>query len=373
MRSVHESNVTAGSAFVSRESRGPSVIPASGGAAIIAEESGPAIMLVPTEQVLLLDVELPLKTHAKRLAALPFAVEDRIADSLESVHLALGAPLGEDRYLVGVVRHELMRQWIASAEAEGMGSAAMVPDALMLPRAAPDQWNVYFVADRALVMRADGTGFACPGSLLLPAWEAAGRPAIDAIGESLPVGMSASYSPGRLGFERLPFALALLDLRQGAYAPRAASSLWRRAAWVAGIGLAAHAVILLADTLMLRAIANSREAETRALVEQVAPGTPVGEDTAASIAPLLPAGGGAGGAPQTFLPLADRVFGAIAPLGPVSLTAMDFADNRLTLDFTTPAPGDLAARLRAALSAAGVKAEVSESPGGAIRVTASAA
>ncbi|MCW3835746.1 type II secretion system protein GspL [Sphingomonas canadensis] len=356
-----------------RDSRASGLWSASAGGVIIAAGPGPAIALVPSEQVTLLSVELPLKSAAKRIAALPFAIEERIAEPLESVHLALGAPLGGDRYLAGVVRHEVMRGWIAGLEAAGAGEAALVPDALLMPPASGGGWNVRLAAGRATVMRDDGTGFACPESLLRTAWEAAGRPRINAMGDRLPDDMQTAFNPFDPGPEHLALAAITLDLRQGAYAARRpVSSIGRRVAWVAGIGLAAHAAILVADTIALGVIADRREAETRTLAALAAPGAPLGDDLAASVAAMLPRGGGAGGAQQTFLPLADRVFAAMAPLGPVSLSAMQFADNRLTLDFAAPAPADLAARLRAAFASAGVKAEVAET-GGAVRVTAAGA
>ena len=40
---------------------------------------GPAIVLVPTEAVLLLTADLPLPSPRRRAEALPFAIEDRIA------------------------------------------------------------------------------------------------------------------------------------------------------------------------------------------------------------------------------------------------------------------------------------------------------
>ncbi len=155
---------------------------------------------------------------------------------------------------------------------------------------------------------------------------------------------------------------------RGAYAARAsAGGVWRRIGWIVALGVAAHLVIALADTFMLGRIAASREAETRALVAQMAPGVALGEDVAAGVAAMLPGGGG--GAPQSFLPLANRVFAALAPLGTIGLSAMEFQGETLTLDFAPAAP-DLAGRLRAAFAAAGVKANVAESPDGSIRVTA---
>ena len=99
------------------EARAGGVWTLSGERLIIAEPGGPATVLVPSESVLLLAVDLPLASRAKRLAALPFAIEDRIADPLDAVHIALGAEIAPQRYLVAVVRHTLMLRWIELADA----------------------------------------------------------------------------------------------------------------------------------------------------------------------------------------------------------------------------------------------------------------
>src|SRR5204863_210240 len=80
-------------------------------------------------------------------------------------------------------------------------------------------------------------------------------------------------------------AVAALNLRQGAYAVRkaAGSGLWRKFAWVAAIGAAAHVVIALGDVIMLRSIADRREAEARATASLAAPGVALGDDLANSI------------------------------------------------------------------------------------------
>lgn len=322
-------------------------------------------MLVPTEQVLLLAVDLPLRSHAQRLQALPFAVEDRVAESLDSVHLALGARIEANRYLVGVVRHDVMAGWVAQAEAGGLGHAPLVPDALVLPQQAEGSWAVELTDGRALVRTGDGAGFACPAALLRPAWEAAGRPPVHGYGEPLPDDMQVSS--GRL--EPANRAQGALDLRQGRYARRrgAMPQVWRRIAWVVALGAAAHTGIALADTVMLRVIADRRAEETRKLVAVAAPGANLAGDLATTVADMLPQGG----APQVFAPLLSRVSRALAPLGgALRARAIGFEGNALTLDFEPAEPG-LAARLRAALAGAQVAATVAESPDGTIRVTAS--
>src|SRR5689334_14006904 len=142
MRVVHESNVTAMPLTEPADSRGSGVWTLAGNAPIIAEPGGPATVLVPTEQVRLLAVDLPVQGRARRLEALPFAIEDRIAEPLESVHIALGVELAPKRHLVGVVRHDVMADWVERAEAEGLGGARFVPDALALPLPTEGGWAV---------------------------------------------------------------------------------------------------------------------------------------------------------------------------------------------------------------------------------------
>ncbi|WP_346344765.1 type II secretion system protein GspL [Sphingomonas sp. dw_22] len=210
----------------------------AGGRPIIAEPEGPATILVPTEQVRLLAVDLPLPSRAKRLEALPFAIEDLIAEPAESLHLALGAEIAPKRYLVGVVRHEVMARWVDLAEAGGLGDAAMVPDALALPQPPEGEWAVDLGETRALVRAGDGSGFAVPAPLLGAAWEAAGKPGVLAYGTALPPEMMlgrAALGPGPLA-ARLP--APSLDLRHGRYAVRRAGNagFWNRLGGIVRIG-----------------------------------------------------------------------------------------------------------------------------------------
>lgn len=356
-----------GQSQAAAEARAGGVWALSGGRAIIAEPDGPATVLVPSESVLLLGVDLPLGSHAKRLAALPFAIEDRIADPIESVHLALGGEIAPKRYLVAVVRHALMREWVEVAEAEGLAHAAMVPDALVLP--VPDEgWSAENGDGRVLVRAADGTGFAVSSALVGQAWEAAGRPRIWNCG-AVPIG-ELPQEPRPAGGGGLVERLArpAVDLRQGIYARRTASgSSWvKRLGWIAAAGIAAHVVIAGADTLMLRAIAERRADDTRAAVAQAAPGANLGDDLRVSVADMLPAPGPAG---SQFVPLVTRTSNALAPLSSaVTARSIRFEGNALVMEIEPGEPG-LAGRVRDAMRAAGVTADVAAGQGGALRLT----
>jgi general secretion pathway protein L len=374
MRPAHEANVTAGPSNMGAPDleapRAAGVWTLAGDRLIINEPGGPATVLVPTEQVRLLAVDLPLANRAKRLAALPFAIEDQIAEPVESLHLALGEEVAPKRYLVGIVRHDVMARWTELADQAGLGHAAIVPDALALPRPAEGAWAVELANDRAIARAGDGTGFAIPASLLRSAWQSAGSPPSTAYGAPLPDEMMA----GQGVLDAAALTIPALDLRQGPYARRGASttSWWRRLAWIAVIAAAAHIVIAAADTLMLRSIADRRAEETRAVALAAAPGANLGTDLAASITDLLPTGSAR--APDPFVPLLGRISGALSPLaGSILVRTISYQGNALTMDLEpNPDPG-LQARIDAALKAARISATVTRSPDGAVRIAATGA
>lgn len=349
------------------EARAGGVWALSGGRPIIAEPGGPATLLVPSESVLLLVADLPLGTHAKRLAALPFAIEDRIADPIDAVHVALGSEIAPKRYLVAVVRHARMREWIEIADTAGLAHAAMVPDALAL--AVPDEgWTAEAGEGRMLVRSADGSGFAVPSALAGQAWEAAGQPRIWNAGAT-PIG-ELPQEPRPAGGGSLAERLAkpAVDLRQGVYARRAAggSSWLKRLGWIAAAGIAAHTVIAAADAVMLRAIAERRADDTRAAVAQAAPGANLSGDLRTSVADMLPPPGAAG---SRFVPLVMRTSNALAPLSSaVTARSMRFEGNALVMEIE-PGESGLAGRVRDAMHAAGVSADVASGADGAVRLT----
>lgn len=308
----------------------------------VAGTAARPLLLVPTEHVLTMSVALPLPSHARRLAVLPFAIEDRIADRPDQVHLALGGQIADGHYLVGVVDRAVMAGWVAALTEAGIGDAAILPDALALPLPEAGRWNVRREADgRILVRTPEGSGFAAPESLFVPLWTAAGKPECDEVGED---------------DGALPIAL---DLRQGEFArPRQGlSRTGRRVAIVAVAGLIAHGAIAAADTVALRSVAAKRGAELTELLNTAAPGRYSGTDpreAAMVAAELLPVGGNA--PPGALLPLLSRTSSALAPFGgAVTIRSINFdeAGRSLRLDVELADPG-ARANIISALRSAGL-------------------
>lgn len=318
---------------------------------------GPAIVLVPTEEVLLTAVDLPIASARRRLEALPFAIEDRIAQPLAAVHAALGEEVAPQRYLAGVIARGRMVRIIDLLLASGLEQAVLVPDVLGLAVPPPGAWRVDISGGRALVRADDGTGFALPVAHLATAWAAAGRPRVIGSGDPMPTEIPFEIGPDEEeGFARL--TRPALDLRQGAFAAsrRAVSPLWRRVAIVAAAGALAHAAIAGVDTLAVQHIASTKANETRALIQQVAPSAVIGDDVAASAAEILPAGGaGSSG----FLPLFVRVGGALKPLGPtIRMHAISYDATAGTMSVEVEAASiDGLQQVGSALTAAGLSAQ----------------
>lgn len=376
MRAADDSLVTAErleNASLGRLS-GPAGVWTLDGEAIVASDAdGPATVLVPTEGVLLLAVDLPVAGRAKRLAALPFAVEDRIAEPVENVHLALGIELSPKTFLVGVARHDRMAEWIARIEEAGLEHAALVPDALALPIPGAGEWSVDLGAARAVVRAGDGTGFAIPATMLETAWTAAGQPRVISYGAPLPAAMAADADILALDPLGRRLLAPALDLRQGRYAHRrrAMPGVAKRLAQLAAIGILAHTGIAAADAIALRGIANDRAEQTRALVQSVAPGAALGEDLAASVADLLPQGGAGGAGQNALLPVVSRISAALAPLSSaITIDSIRLDGGVATIDVAAGDPA-LPGRIRSALADAGIDATVAATDTGT-RISASA-
>lgn len=311
-------------------------------------EVGTAIVLVPTEDVLLLAVDLPLANASQRRAALPFAVEDRIAEPLDTVHIVLGGASGPGTYLAAVVRHDVMAGWIDTLASAGLGHARIVPDALALPVPPTGSWNVMGGATRIVARTDAGLGLAVPAGRFAALWAAGGSLPCAVFGEPLAVDLPMAT----IADADAPLALLTapaIDLRSGPYAApvRAVPKALRRAAAVIGLGLLAHTAILAADASALRRQAAARRTTTEALLRASLPGTPLSAD----LDRLLPGGASHG----RLLPLLARAAAALDPVGGLTWSKLAWAgaDNSLTLGVEASDIGGLQ-RAQAALGAVGL-------------------
>ncbi len=83
------------------------------------------IVLVPAEDILLTSVHIPARSTAKIRTALPFALEENLADDVEDLHFAIGDRQDNNRLPVAVVAREKMSRWL-----ERLNEVGIVPEML---------------------------------------------------------------------------------------------------------------------------------------------------------------------------------------------------------------------------------------------------
>lgn len=86
------------------------------------------IVLVPASEVLSTSVDIPIKGGARLRAALPFALEEQLADDVEKLHFASGERRTSGLLPVAVVAREKMLAWLEILRAAGIVAEQMIPE-----------------------------------------------------------------------------------------------------------------------------------------------------------------------------------------------------------------------------------------------------
>ncbi len=103
--------------------------PGSGALADAAREirERSVIVLVPATEVLTFSVILPAK-GSRLLAALPFALEDQVADDVENLHFAPGKRHPSGALAVAVVARQTLAGWLAQLHEAGIQPASIIAE-----------------------------------------------------------------------------------------------------------------------------------------------------------------------------------------------------------------------------------------------------
>jgi general secretion pathway protein L len=91
------------------------------------------IVLVPSAEVLTTSVDIPVKGN-KLNAALPYALEEYLAEDVESLHFAAGQKRSSGRTPVSVVSRQLMDDWLGKLRAAGIEADSVIADSYGLAR-----------------------------------------------------------------------------------------------------------------------------------------------------------------------------------------------------------------------------------------------
>lgn len=352
---------------------------------VLAQQCGEAraCVLVPSHEVRLTEVALPSRRRRQALAALPYNIEDELAEDVDQCHIAhrlVGAGAGA---LVAVVARDRMDEWLTSLTGAGIRAAVMTPDLFLLP--VPEQgWSLLLEGGRVLVRKANGTGFeleADNAAVVLAGGGDASEPlpvavyadpdADDPSEPSLPAWLqTGALQPERAGraSDRLVAfaggyrADSVINLLQGRYRQRERSAarwrVWRPAAALAlfWLGLQSALTWTQIDAAVERREAVERETEE--VFRQALPEVTRIQDVRAQAELTLEQlrGGGVGEGSE-LLPLLESAAPIVAGYPDATVTRMTFRDRRLTLDLTLPTLQSVE-DLRGKLQSAGLNATV---------------
>jgi len=142
--------------------------PATGPLADAANDVGDrtVIILVPSADVLTTSVDIPVKGGAKLQAALPYALEENLAEDVDTLHFSAGTRRSSGHIPVAVINKERLVEWIERVTLAGIQPSAMIPDNYGLARipgtisllVAEDQVMINDGADIELVMQGVNPG-----------------------------------------------------------------------------------------------------------------------------------------------------------------------------------------------------------------------
>lgn len=128
--------------------------------------------LVPASEITTLAVDLPRRAGAKLLQAVPFAVEDQLAENVEDLHFALGERDEGQPALVAAVARSTLQGWLAQLAAAGVHAQRMTTDAALLPDN-PGQIVALIEHDTVLVRAPGQPPLALPATSLAESLELA--------------------------------------------------------------------------------------------------------------------------------------------------------------------------------------------------------
>lgn len=111
----------------------------------------PVVLVMPAAEVLLTSARLPATSERNISAALPFAVEEQFADSVEDLYFAHGRRDSDGDIPLMVVRRELLDERLLQLDNAGIRVSSVVPETLLLPQQ-NGHWTILAERD-CLVLR----------------------------------------------------------------------------------------------------------------------------------------------------------------------------------------------------------------------------
>jgi general secretion pathway protein L len=311
------------------------------------------IGLLPGFDVLLLAARIPTQSRQKLLQALPYALEDQLADDVEELHFVPGRRDSEGRLAVAVIARARLQEWLDACTEADLDLDQAYPEILALPHES-GAWTLLLEKQGFLLRTGPQSGFAGDSLNVRPLLESALEEADEPKPERLKVygGTDLAVLEG-LAVEieqptperALPLMARHLDprhainLRSGPFArSRSLGGNWRRWYAVAALFIAWVAVDTGAALLQQwrhQAELNALNSEIHQLYRQAFPGAAPPHVLAmrSTVENRLRALRGGGTVDSGLLDLLARVGPTLGDPA-VQLTALNYRNGEIELEFS---------------------------------------
>ncbi|HET9679006.1 MAG TPA: type II secretion system protein GspL, partial [Gammaproteobacteria bacterium] len=306
-------------------------------------------VLVPGTEVLMLEASIPTRNTQKLLQALPYALEDQLAGSVEDQHFAAATRTAGGQIPVAVVAREHMDNWLAQLEDAGIDADTLTPDFLCLP--INDDAVTLATTSNGLLLR-NGAAQGCrvqtaliPEILKQTLTQHEPPPvAVDLYG-SPDAAITARLEKADIAVqthdtELFPLLAAnasrpVLDLLQGDYKKRRENTEWWQP-WRVPAALAAVLLLIVLGTQISRYFILKGKNETlmqqmNAVMQQAFPGARESTFPRADMESRLSAMQNSGDNGSGFLPLVHDVGMALSEVPDAHLNALSYRSGRLEI------------------------------------------
>ena len=129
------------------------------------------ILLLPNSDIVLTSISIPSKNKKQLLQAVPYALEDSLAEDIEDLHFAIHKEETETVTQVAIINHDLLGSYIERLKKEGITAHYVLPQ-LLAQTSSKGAWSL----QREMLSNSDSattsvrlndfSGFSCDESLL---------------------------------------------------------------------------------------------------------------------------------------------------------------------------------------------------------------
>ncbi len=130
-----------------------------------AAERRRVVMVVAGTELLLEEADVPVSNLSKALKAVPYALEDQLAQDVELSHFAFGAKLPGGRIPVAVIAISRLDWVLDQCDAAKLTVSEIIPEPLALPFE-NDRITIMTNEGHAAVRQSIGQGFSCDSDML---------------------------------------------------------------------------------------------------------------------------------------------------------------------------------------------------------------